>query len=52
MDDRRPSDAQVVAATIVDAVEQRKEMTVMPGWLAWPARLEGGFPALHRSREG
>ena len=47
----RPIDARVVAAAIVDAVEQGREMIVVPGWLAWPARLRGGFPALYRRLE-
>jgi short-subunit dehydrogenase len=47
----RPIDAQVVAAAVVDAVERGKEMTVVPGWLGWPARLKGGFPALYRRLE-
>lgn len=47
----RPIDARVVAAAIVDVVEQRREISVVPGWLGWPARLKGGFPALYRRLE-
>jgi uncharacterized protein len=47
----RPIDARVVAAAIVDAVEQRRDISVVPGWLGWPARLKGGFPALYRRLE-
>jgi uncharacterized protein len=47
----RPMAAQAVAAAIVDAVERRRETVVMPGWLALPARLKGGFPALYRRLE-
>jgi NAD(P)-dependent dehydrogenase (short-subunit alcohol dehydrogenase family) len=47
----RPIPARMVAAAIVDAVEQHTEMIVVPGWLAWPARLRGGFPALYRRLE-
>ncbi|HVT67781.1 MAG TPA: SDR family oxidoreductase, partial [Trebonia sp.] len=47
----RPLPAEVVAAAIVDAVQQRRETVVVPGWLAWPARLKGSFPALYRRLE-
>jgi short-subunit dehydrogenase len=43
--------APVVAAAIVDAVEQRRDTVVVPEWLGWPARLKGGFPALYRKLE-
>ena len=47
----RPIPAEVVAAAIVDAVEHRRETVVVPGWLGWPARLKGGFPAFYRRLE-
>lgn len=47
----RPVPAQMVAAAIVDAVTRRRETVVVPGWLAWPARLKGGFPGLYRILE-
>ena len=47
----RPIAAEVVAAAIVHAVEHRRETVVVPGWLGWPARLKGGFPALYRRLE-
>jgi NAD(P)-dependent dehydrogenase (short-subunit alcohol dehydrogenase family) len=47
----RPIAAQVVAATIVDAVERRRDMVIVPEWLGWPARLKGGFPAFYRRLE-
>jgi short-subunit dehydrogenase len=43
--------ARVIAAAIVDAVERQTETTIVPGWLAWPARFKGGFPALYRRLE-
>jgi short-subunit dehydrogenase len=47
----RPISAQVVAAAVVDAVENSREEIVLPGWLSWPARLKGGFPRLYRLLE-
>ncbi|HEY1819766.1 MAG TPA: SDR family NAD(P)-dependent oxidoreductase [Trebonia sp.] len=47
----RPLGVRIIATAIVDAVEQRTEMIVVPGWLAWPARLRGGFPTLYRKLE-
>jgi uncharacterized protein len=47
----RPIAAQVVAAAIADAVEQRRETVIVPEWLGWPARLKGAFPALYRRLE-
>ncbi|MGH3280707.1 MAG: SDR family NAD(P)-dependent oxidoreductase, partial [Trebonia sp.] len=47
----RPIAAQVVAAAIVDAAEQRRDMVIVPEWLGWPARLKGAFPALYRRLE-
>jgi hypothetical protein len=47
----RPLGVRIIATAIVDAVEQRTEMSVVPGWLAWPARLRGGFPTLYRKLE-
>jgi short-subunit dehydrogenase len=47
----RPIAAQVVAAAIADAVEQRRDMVIVPEWLGWPARLKGAFPALYRRLE-
>jgi short-subunit dehydrogenase len=48
----RPIAARVVAAAIADAVEHRRETVVVPGWLAWPARLRGGLPGLYQMLEG
>ena len=47
----RPIAAQVVAAAIVAAVEQRRDTVIVPEWLGWPARLKGAFPALYRRLE-
>ncbi len=47
----RPIAAQVVATAIADAVEQRRELVVVPEWLGWPSRLKGAFPALYRKLE-
>ena len=47
----RPVPAQVIATAIVDAVTRGRETVVVPGWLAWPARLKGSFPALYRMLE-
>ena len=47
----RPITAQVVAAAIADAVEQRRDTVIVPEWLGWPARLKGAFPSLYRRLE-
>lgn len=47
----RPLAAQVVAAAIADAAEQRPDMVIIPGWLGWPARLKGAFPSFYRRLE-
>lgn len=47
----RPITAQVVAAAVVNAVEQRRDTVIVPEWLGWPARLKGAFPALYRRLE-
>lgn len=47
----RPITAQVVAAAIVNAVEQHRDTVIVPEWLGWPARLKGAFPALYRRLE-
>ena len=47
----RPITAQVVAAAIANAVEQRRDTVIVPEWLGWPARLKGAFPALYRRLE-
>jgi short-subunit dehydrogenase len=47
----RPIAAQVVAAAIADAAEQRRGTVVVPEWLGWPARLKGAFPVLYRRLE-
>jgi len=47
----RPIAAEVVAAAIADAVEQRRDVVIVPEWLGWPARLKGAFPALYRRLE-
>lgn len=47
----RPITAQVVAAAVANAVEQRRDTVIVPEWLGWPARLKGAFPALYRRLE-
>lgn len=45
----RPLTAGAVAAALVDAIEHDADEALVPGWLAIPARLHGGFPGLYRA---
>jgi NAD(P)-dependent dehydrogenase (short-subunit alcohol dehydrogenase family) len=45
----KPVPVETVASTIVRAIEGRLEDIVVPGWLAVPARLNGGLPSLYRT---
>ncbi|HXW80604.1 MAG TPA: SDR family oxidoreductase [Acidimicrobiales bacterium] len=48
----KPVPVETVASTIVGTIERRLEDVVVPGWLAFPARLNGGLPALYRRLSG
>ena len=43
---------ETVASTIARAIEARQEDVVVPAWLAFPARLNGGIPSLYRALSG
>jgi NAD(P)-dependent dehydrogenase (short-subunit alcohol dehydrogenase family) len=43
---------ETVASTIARAIEARQEDVVVPAWLAFPARLNGGVPSLYRALSG
>jgi uncharacterized protein len=43
---------ETVASTIARAIEVRQEDVVVPAWLAFPARLNGGIPSLYRALSG
>ncbi len=45
----RPIDAAQVADAILDGVARKRPEVLVPRWLALPARLHGGLPALYRS---
>lgn len=44
----KPLPVAKVSQVILDAIERRREDVVVPAWLALPARLNGGAPALYR----
>lgn len=45
----RPVSAEAVAGVLVDAVVRNRAEVFVPGWLRFPARLQGAFPGLvHR----
>ena len=43
---------ETVASAIARAIETRREDVVVPAWLAFPARLNGGVPSLYRALSG
>jgi short-subunit dehydrogenase len=45
----RPVPVSTVARCIVNAVEWRREDVVVPAWLGFAARLNGGLPALYHA---
>jgi NAD(P)-dependent dehydrogenase (short-subunit alcohol dehydrogenase family) len=47
----RPMPVERVATRIVRAIEHRQEYVVVPAWLDFAARLNGGFPGLYRLLE-
>lgn len=48
----KPVPVETVASTIMSTIEGRLEDVVIPGWLALPARLNGGLPSLYRTLSG
>jgi uncharacterized protein len=48
----RPVPVETVASTIVGTIERRLGEAVVPGWLALPARLNGGVPSVYRALSG
>jgi short-subunit dehydrogenase len=47
----RPMPVEKVASRIVRAIEHRQEYVVVPAWLGFAARLNGGFPGVYRLLE-
>jgi short-subunit dehydrogenase len=47
----RPMPVEKVASRIVRAIEHRHEYVVVPAWLGFAARLNGGLPGLYRLLE-
>jgi short-subunit dehydrogenase len=43
----RPITVAKTAEAIVDGIERRRSEVIVPRWLAVPARLNGGWPALY-----
>ena len=48
----KPVPVDTVASTIARTIERRLDDVVVPGWLALPARLNGGVPSLYRALSG
>ena len=45
----KPITSERVAAAVVRAIERDQAEVFVPGWMAIPARVRGGFPGLYRA---